>query len=75
MHVDLVNVAELVVGTARLDKRGRVVFEGEAGGLVTFTVIEPVTFAVLKPKDGERYLQALPDAVRGPYLTAVLHPD
>jgi hypothetical protein len=61
------------VGEVRLE-RGRAVGSNErARRLITSTkIIEPETFELLRPSEGERYLRALPAAFRGTYLVAVL---
>jgi hypothetical protein len=61
------------VGQVRLE-RGRAVGSNEhTRQLIASTeIVEPETFDVVRPSEGERYLRALPAAFRGTYLVAVL---
>jgi hypothetical protein len=64
------------VGEVRLD-RGRAVGSNErTRRLIASTkIVEPETFDLLRPSEGERYLRALPATLSGSYLTAVLVED
>jgi hypothetical protein len=61
------------VGEVRLE-RGRAVGSNErTRQLIASTkIVEPETFDLLRPSEGERYLRALPAAFHGMYLVAVL---
>jgi hypothetical protein len=61
------------VGEVRL-VRGRAVGSNvRSRRLIASTrIIEPETFDLLRPSEGERYLRGLPAAFRGAYLVAVL---
>lgn len=70
-----------VVLKTRAGVRGEVkLVDGTAVGSNTRTrllmdmtkIIEPDTFKVLTPSDGERYLRALPDVLSGAYMVANL---
>ena len=61
------------VGEVRLE-RGRAVGSNErARHLIASTrIIEPETFDLVRPSEGERYLRVLPTAFRSAYFVAVL---
>jgi hypothetical protein len=61
------------VGEVRLE-HGRAVGSNErTRHLIASTkIIEPETFDLLDPSEGERYLRALPAAFHGAYFVAVL---
>jgi hypothetical protein len=64
------------LGEVRL-RDGRAVGSNErARQLIASTrIVEPETFDLLLPSEGERYLRALPATFRGTYLVAVLVED
>jgi hypothetical protein len=61
------------VGEVRLE-HGRAVGSNErTRHLIASTrIVEPETFDLLHPSEGERYLRGLPAAFHGTYLVAVL---
>jgi len=61
------------VGEVRLEHGRAVGSNAHIRRLIASTkIVEPETFDLLHPSEGERYLRALPAAFRGAYFVAVL---
>lgn len=77
MRTEIRDVDDQVIGTFTLDANGAAVLDAQdlAPRLADLTVIAPglarTPSRPVLPDEGEAYLRALPDALRGPYLSAV----
>lgn len=63
----------VVLGTAYLFKDRKIAMDDAAQKIISYQdIIEPDTLEVLTPKDGERFMRALPHNISGAYLRAEL---